>query len=274
MKRHFLLVMALIIVGMSSCLQKDIELKLPPFESQLVVECYLRPGAPVFLSITETQDYFADSGVSLQNLYLFKGIVATLSYEGKKDTFRLNPMVNIQDRNFFNYYIPDTIDFKQGVTYFLEVVDTINDRTATAETAFLPTVPIRDANPVWNDNDSSAYMLINFVDPPGTNYYRFQVVRHRDSTRTIVDFSIKDGDFENSVIPLGTSPEFKVGDTAIVNLYALTKAHFDYLASSDAAAQALGNPFGQPSRIISNVTGALGIFSALPKETLVVPVIR
>ena len=45
---------------LSACgdLNRPIDINLPDFESEVVVECYLQPGQPYILSLTESVSYF------------------------------------------------------------------------------------------------------------------------------------------------------------------------------------------------------------------------
>ena len=62
----------------------------------------------------------------------------------------------------------------------------------------------------------------------------------------------------------------------IINtIYSIDNAYFDFLQSIDFAIQSNGNPFGQPSPIISNLSGtaeAIGIFTGITydrRETII-----
>jgi hypothetical protein len=54
---YFLLLVALVF---ASCdLEKEIELELPEYERQTVVECYLEPGLPFTLLLTKSDGFFS-----------------------------------------------------------------------------------------------------------------------------------------------------------------------------------------------------------------------
>ena len=75
----------------------------------------------------------------------------------------------------------------------------------------------------------------------------------------------------------GSGYQFSEGDTVINTLFHIEKAYADFLESVDAAIGANGNPFGQPSTIISNLegdAGAIGIFTGLSYDRVVTIISR
>jgi len=57
---YFLLLVA---IAFASCnLEKEIELELPEYERQTVVECYLEPGLPYTLLLTKSDGFFSSFG--------------------------------------------------------------------------------------------------------------------------------------------------------------------------------------------------------------------
>jgi hypothetical protein len=80
------------------------------------------------------------------------------------------------------------------------------------------------------------------------------------------DFVTDDRIVDDSLIVFGTGYDYAVGDTVINTLYHITEEYSTFLESLNAAVSANGNPFGQPSPIISNLEGsanAIGIFTGL-----------
>ncbi|HET9278160.1 MAG TPA: DUF4249 family protein, partial [Flavitalea sp.] len=58
-------------------------------------------------------------------------------------------------------------------------------------------------------------------------------------------------------------PDFARNDTVAVRVYSLNKEHYEYLESMGNARRSNFNPFSQPGRIKSNVSGGLGIFTSI-----------
>jgi hypothetical protein len=80
------------------------------------------------------------------------------------------------------------------------------------------------------------------------------------------DFTTNDDYVDDKVIVFGTGYDFKEGDTIYNTMFHIERAYFDFWESTFNAISSNGNPFGQPSSIISNVqgdAGAIGIFTGL-----------
>jgi hypothetical protein len=82
-----ILIFIFAIAVFASCnLEKEIDLNLPEFESQLVVECYLEPGKPYRANIFQTTSYYAPTSdlfnSVVQNatvIITYQGVSVTLS---------------------------------------------------------------------------------------------------------------------------------------------------------------------------------------------------
>src|ERR1700733_4854053 len=86
-------------MGLSSCFQKQINITLPPFKSQLVVEGYLEKGEPFQVAVSQTSNFFA--APDLNAVFLRKATVI-LSYKNVVDTLVFNPIPNLQFLKWFN----------------------------------------------------------------------------------------------------------------------------------------------------------------------------
>src|ERR1700733_8281843 len=84
---------------LSSCFQKQINITLPPFKSQLVVEGYLEKGEPFQVAVSKTSNFFA--APDLNAVFLRKATVI-LSYKNVVDTLVFNPIPNLQFLKWFN----------------------------------------------------------------------------------------------------------------------------------------------------------------------------
>ena len=58
-KRFYILMLFLLVLSCRD-METVVQIELPPVEKQLVVECYLEPGKPYRLLLTETKDFFED----------------------------------------------------------------------------------------------------------------------------------------------------------------------------------------------------------------------
>lgn len=242
----------------SGCeLSKDVEVPLPPYESKLVIECYLEAGKPYRMAVTETSSYFSEP-----QLPDVRDATVQIAINGKTETLRYHYVSDTVNRKVYNYastaLVPDIVHAVCSV----EVEDTLG-RKITGEARFMPVVPIKEVS--WEfDEDSAAYVLMRFDDAADTeNYYRFQVHRNSPSTNAETDYIVDDSFTNGKEVTLGTGYDFLKGDTVYVTLYHLEKRYYDFMQSVENAANANGNPFAQPATIKSTVQGGIGVFATL-----------
>jgi hypothetical protein len=252
----FLLLLFPLLLG-SCSLQKEIDLDLPPFQSELVAECYLEPGQPYQLTVFQSTSFF-----DRPEPILATNVIVTITHQNVTDTLAFRPYFDRKTQRFFTHTSPKTVTGKPGDSYTLRIKDT-RGREMTGTTKLLQPVPIDTVE--WRFNEqNNAYVLARFRDNPETaNYYRFMV--HRDSLQTGPVSNITTGDNveDNNQIILGTAFRFQELDTVYVTLYHLEEAYYQFLNSVGDAQNANGNPFAQPGRIQSTLTGGIGVFTNL-----------
>jgi hypothetical protein len=243
-------------LSLAAC-QQDIDVKLPPYEPKLVLECYLEDGQPVRLSLMESRSYLDVSGLLLVN-----SAVVVLSHQGRSDTIPNVPFVDLATRKSFNYSSPTRLKADFDAPYTLTVRDK-SGRTLTATTRFIKPVAIKRLTPEFNQQ-GKAYALTTFDDnPQQKNYYRLTQTRNRRvdtlATNTLLDDSFSNG----KEINWGSGYDYEVGDTIHGTLYHCTEAYYKFLTTSRSARQANANPFAASGEVISNVQGGLGVFATL-----------
>ncbi len=286
----------------SSCreMEQVIEIEFPPVEHELVVECYLEPGQPYRLMLTETKGYFED----LNACPFVRNAIVVISHNGIRDTlseaFFLNnncdpddiipyglvPLLNADSTRYFNYGSNTLCPLDYSQPFVLEVWDTLNDRYITANTQFIPPVPITTF--VTDTNETGkAFCLFGTKDDPSTvDYYRMMMHRKsltKSGTGSFplptarnpqFDRVIDDGGiFNGNDVLHGTNYKYNSGDTLIGTIYHIEKMYHDYLETTRDAESANGSPFGQPATITTNIQGGKGIFTFLSftRDTLYVP---
>jgi hypothetical protein len=271
--KKLLLILPAIALFLQACnLQKDVNVDLPPFKSQLVVECYIYPNQPVELALTQTQNYFGtntnDTAI-LKNLFVNDADVKII-YMGKTYPMKFNPFPNIAEFKFFNYKMQDSLPYKEGETISLQVTDK-QGRSVTAQTVWLSKVPIDSITYAFNSpSDSFTNLVVGFKDNGATkDYYRFQAKKLNADTgsrinREVVDYSTDDAIFNGLHSDLGTPRRYKHHDTAEVTLFHITPEYYRFITTSQLAQNSNGSPFAEPTNIESNIVNGLGIFTALP----------
>lgn len=267
---------------LTSCasLEREIELDLPEYEKKLAVECYLKPGKPYKMGVTESVDYFSEP-----DLPIITDATAFLTVGTDTINFVLNPILfDVEENKLYNYITNKITPLNYEDTFKLWVADA-NGREVVAATKMLPPVPIDTIE--WSFNqDSSALIIVKFQDEPDTeNFYRFMVEilnpkskpdeeEDDEETQSQIrqDFFLDDDLLDGEQIPLGTGFEFEKGDTLAVTLYHIEKAYYNFFESVDDAVSANFNPFGQPTSIKSNVENGTGIFTFLiaDRDTIVI----
>ncbi|NJN33516.1 MAG: DUF4249 domain-containing protein [Saprospiraceae bacterium] len=255
--KNILCVFVLLSAILVGCdLEKIIEVELPEYKSELSMECYIEPNKPIRLTLTESVSYFDSARLPVIN-----GALVVVSYNGFSDTLR-NAFLRDSNR-FYNYVSQKNAPSAVGTVFNLYVKDT-NGREARATATILPSVPIDSLRVIWNKSDTLASIVTTLIDEPNRdNFYR--IFLHRGSTRNRPESRtwFTDRTATNNRVSIGSQFEFKRTDTVIATLFHLSKEYYDFIQSSDNAEDANGSPFEQPSAIISNVKGGIGIFTTV-----------
>lgn len=253
-----------LMIGIASCflysctnLEKEIDLALPEYENKLVVECYLEPGQPYRLLLTESLSYFEDPN----NPFVDNAMVI-ISHNGTPDTLKNDFLLDVAKNKTYNYTSPALVPFDYTGEFTLEIRDR-KGRYVTGRTIIPVPVKIDTIKFEYNE-DSLAFPLTTFHDDLSTtNFYRYQVTRDSYLGDELIDFILDDKLNTSSEISLGSAYKLESNAYIIVTLYHITEDYYDFLESAGSAIDANGNPFGQPATIKSNVKGGLGIFTGL-----------
>ena len=253
-------------LGFSNCdLEKDVELDLPLYENELIVECYLEVGKPFNAVISESVGFFESN-----DLPLIPGATVTITHRG--NTYELKGGVYSDTTTamprFFNYG-SETICPPHYNEDFTIMVNDNQGRIATATTQILEPVLIDTLEVVWKPDSQVEVGLVftRFFDPPEIeNFYRrtFQKGPILGMGQNEQDFTTTDNfaDDDNQIV-FGTDFNFFKNDTIISTIYNIDKAYYDFQESIQNAVSSNGNPFGQPGVIVSNIEGGIGIFTGL-----------
>ncbi len=236
---------------LSSC-EKEIEIDLPEYENQLVVECYLEAGLPYILSLTESVGFLDPFEVPV-----VKDATVTITHKGVTDTLTLIDSLNV-------YVKLDKIvaanDFEP---YYLEVKDD-KGRTVSSTTQMMPRTDIDTLIYLKNDSAEASVIMYFYDLPEATNYYKVYFTNANtfdpDSTYS---WEFSDNVFADQRTVSGTGYAFREGDDVEVRLYTIDEAYYRFLETVDDAGDATASPFSRPSRIISNIEGGTGIFTAV-----------
>ncbi|MBK7936550.1 MAG: DUF4249 domain-containing protein [Lewinellaceae bacterium] len=254
-------------------LSKEVDIELPEYERQPVVECYLEPGKPFRLLLTRSYSFFDPFGLDssfFQNT-LLQDAVVTISYNGQTDTLFNTFSFDPSPLKLFNYTGLNIVPATPGIDYQLNINLPDNEGNITGNTIMLPLVPIDSVVVEFSPDIDSIARALTYVtdDPAAKNYYRRLL--HYNSLDSIPeqDFLADDRILTTTKLAFGTGYELREGDTVYNTVCHITKDYYDYYESVQLAVFGNINPFAQPSPIKSNVTGSgnpLGIFTCLVYE--------
>lgn len=256
-------------IALASCnLTQEIEIELPAYENQIMVESYLVPGEPFTLLLTQSFSYFAPIPTNteqyLEELFINDAEVF-IRYNDTEIELNSQLSFNPFTGKLFNYSTSTLVPEDYETEFELEIRTASGD-IITGKTVIPAVVPIDSVVVEFNETDTLARALTYWTDDDSQeNFYRRLFAQgSRDSVD--IDFILDDQIVDNSTIVTGTAYDFAIGDTIFNTIYHTTEEYFVFINSIFNADAANGNPFAQPSTILSNVEGdntPLGIFTGL-----------
>ncbi len=267
-------IFSLLIFNACGNLEREIEVELPEYDSQIVVECYLEPGAPFRMLLTRSAGYFdpvnVDEPLSYLNSILEQEATVRIKHNSK--VYEL-ANENILTPNFFNsetnkisnYYLEELVPVNYDQPFELEIITKDGEEIRATTRLFKP-IPIDSIVYEFGTNDSARVLTYFNDDPDELNFYRRMLHRNSLDSFPEQDFITDDQFIDNSQVVFGTGYEYAVGDTIINTLFTIEEAYYDFLVSVSNSIDANGNPFAQPGMIVSNIEGngnAIGIFTGL-----------
>ena len=250
-------------------MKKDVDLELPEYETQTVVECYLEPGKPFHLLLTKSKGYFdpiqLDPNEALEEL-LVQGALVTITVDGVEypleNRLSYNPITNYFSNYSSNSLVPEDYDNSYNLN-----ITTQDGEVITSSNDLLPVVPIDSIVVEFKEPGDTLARVLSYMtdDPDEKNYYR-RVLHYNSFDSLEQDFYPTDDFNDNNILVFGTGFGYVAGDTVINTFYHIDVRYHEFLTSASNAFQANGNPFGQPSTLKSNVEGnrnPIGIFACL-----------
>lgn len=268
MQLNYLLPLGLL--ALAACnLEKEVDINLPEYDRQPVVECYLEPGKPFRLLLTQSYSFFDPFGLDSSFLQktLLDGATVTIAYNGQVDT--LPNQISLEQGQFkiFNYTGNKIVPADPGIEYTLHIT-LPNGKAVSGTSTMLPKVPIDSIKVEWSPEKDTLARVLTYItdDRTQTNYYRRMLNYGSLDSIPDQDFLANDRIATTELIAFGTGYELTEGDTVINTIFHISKDYYDYVESVQLAVFGNQNPFAQPSPIKSNVSGTgnpLGIFTCL-----------
>ncbi len=276
MRKHsytLLLSVAMLLVSLGCNLEKEVQIELPDYERELVVECYLEVGKPFRLLVTESIGFFEDVDTPIVT-----GAKVVISHDGIHDTLMAGGYFEPLGFKVFNFGSTKIVPQDYDTEYELLLTHP-DGRVVVGKAKVMKPVEMGSLRLSYNA-DSMASLTMSWPDYAGEpNYYRLSLHKGTvfngdlDNSPLEFDFTLDDriGDGQNFTI--GTLFDFKSGDTLISTVYHISEGYWRYINSLSDAASSNGNPFAQPGVIHSTVSGGLGVFTGYDydRDTIIVP---
>lgn len=272
--RLLILCTILAVAGLSSCnLEKEVEIELPSYLSEPVVECYLEPGKPFRLLLSRAYGYFETLDLGNPAAALINDANVIIRYDDRDIILNAGLFIDPEGRKVFNYGNPELVPEGSDREFRLEIM--LPDGNRLESTArMMPRVPL-DSLVVQYNADSMARVLTYFTDDTSTtNFYR-RMLHLGSLDSTLQDFPVRDDFFDTGKAVFGTGFNFERGDTLINTLAHVQEAYFQYFSTLNQSIAANLNPFSQPGTLESNIKGirsAHGIFTAwvFDRDTVII----
>ena len=276
-------------------LENEVDVVMPAYTGELVVECYLEAGTVPRLSVVEsgafqppipsqptitlpttttpTLGVALPSGVTLQ---LPVDVTVNLTLPGGQVVpLRFAPGIDPVTRKYFTHTGTAPLAMQPGQRFALDVRDS-RGRHVTG-TAAVPTfVPIDSVRHGFNGlsgDDRRANFITRWTDPasPTPDFYRLLLTTTREPNDPEGDYMVSDQVFNGQSYTALTTYRFMPGDTMTATLFHINPEYYSFQQSVREAVRANGNPFAQPARIRSTVQGGIGVFTVLvpDRETVI-----
>ncbi len=273
MKNNILAHIALLVFGLlaaSSCnLTQEVEIDLPAYTSQPVVECYLEPGKPFRMLLSKSSPFFDEISIdSFAQKTLLSDALVTISYNGHTDTLGNFMSLEVSPLRVFNYTGKNNVPADPGIEYSLYIELPNGLGNITGKTVMLPHVPIDSVRAEFSPQIDTLARILTYIndDLKTENYYRRLLNYSSLDSLPQQDFLVSDRTSTEPLIVFGTGYELTRGDTVVNTIFHINKDYYNFLESVQLAVIGNLNPFAQPSPIKSNVSGTsnpLGIFTCL-----------
>jgi hypothetical protein len=270
-----------------SC-EKEVDIVPRDLEPLVVVEATIENGRPPVVFLTNTLNFFSTLSITdLANSFIRNANI-TVS-DGSKTVKLKEYRVNVGVANFYYYTVDSTnpAEFMIGqfsTSYKLSIL--IDDRSYTAQTT-IPRVDRRIDSLWWlpapnNPDTNNVVVFSKVTDPKGLgNYIRYftsvndsaflpgpnSVFDDRVIDGTTYEIQIFRGINRNVEINENDFGYFKKGEIVDIKLSNIDKATFDFWRTWEQNQSNIGNPFGVPIKILSNLSnGALGYFGGYASQ--------
>jgi hypothetical protein len=288
----------LLLTALAAC-EKKIDFvpqNLPP---SLVVEGEIETGRYPVVILSKTVDYFGKISPQLLLSSFVRNAKVSVS-NGSVTHLLKEYAFQLPNGYVYVYYTVDSTTTgtifrgEIGKTYDLKIE--VNNEVYTATTQ-IPTSQRRMDSIWWKPltsfptprDTSRAIVMGRFTDPPlFGDYVQYKTSRNREPffsgvnsvfddqfvNGTTFDIQVDRGDDRNNPSDIDDYGYFEKGDTVTVKFSNITRETYNFYRTLDYSFRSIGNPFSQPTKVQSNISGnALGVWAGFKAQyrTIIIP---
>lgn len=292
MKYLFCLIAASVVL--LSC-EKGVTFDLDEPAPKLVVEATIETSQPPFVVLSKSQDFFAQitPGILANSFVRNAEVYVSNGTQTHKLKEYATPLTN---GYIFYFYSIDSSNLstafvgQANTQYSLRIVAEGNEYTSVTK---IPTITRRidslfSKQAPGSNDPNKAVLMVRATDQAGYgDYIRYFTKRNREgfypAFNSVYDDQVIDGtsyevEVERGVDRTRDLPDdytlFEKGDTVTLKLCQIDKATYDFWRTMEFSYANIGNPFGSPTKVLSNISnGALGYFGGYAPQfrTIIIP---
>lgn len=265
-----------------SC-EKNITVKIQPYQGMLSIQCMLVPGEVPKLYLSQSTGFFS-SQITPADLFVHGARVIISSPETR------DSLITTMGRDSFycqdTYFYQGKFIVKQGLTYNMEV--TYDGKTYRSSTTINQQKPMIEKvgyvsafKDIYGEHEG---VVVDFTDITGqVNTYRIEMSRQIDSSARKTEaayksecngasfFTVKEvgraiyfdiGSGDGRPVSVTVEPTYSHhnGSVALVYLQAMDPLSARFFDQLDKQKLATSNPFVEPVFLTSNINGCMGVF--------------
>ncbi len=279
MKKFILPGCIVILLLISGCTPKGIDIEVEPAESKIVVASQIIPQKSIIVSLTKSFSPLEPIATSenvtsdLLNKFLVTNAFVTVSYNNQTDT--LNMLVP-------GIYLSNSTLLTNYNTYTLNVTEPSTGLYASAVTTMLPKVEFDTVYPIVTKNPNDTVISIKYIltdNPAEENFYVVNYILKQVSTGANLDISsyfgngtnkilssselLNDASFTNNVLEHEAILEkVKPTDSIAVEVANITKGYYEFLTAAKRTGGLITQLTSEPIHFPTNVQNGYGYFNA------------
>ncbi|WP_165940112.1 DUF4249 family protein [Dyadobacter psychrotolerans] len=282
-RSFFYVVISFVAILMCIGCEKNINVKIQPYQGMLSIQCMLVAGEVPRLYLSQSTGFFS-SQITPADLFV-PGARVIISSPETRDS-----LITTMGRDSFycqdTYFYQGKFQVKQGLTYTMEVsYEGKTYRSTTTVNQLKPKIDqvgyISAFKDIYGEHEG---VVVGFTDTPGqVNAYRVEMSRQIDSSARKTEtayksecngahfFTVKEvgraiyfdtgsGDGRQVSVTVEPTYSHRKGSIAQVYLQAMDPSSARFFDQLDKQKLATSNPFVEPVFLTSNIEGCIGVF--------------